>query len=185
MAWGLLTLAGLFGGYALADAPSTHIHDFGLDRFEPLHANRQLHLTNAHAYLRERRFENWPLTLRLGLVAQHARGEITQLTDSLSEQTLDSPGHGLGVSAEARLRVWGGFHLDASAAPMLYDRRFPAGGTHYNGMFQAGPSFSWPMGSGQWTLGARWLHISNGRGLGPDNPSTEGRGLVLRYQLPL
>lgn len=185
MAWGLLTLAGLFGGYTLADAPATRIQEYGLDSFEPLHANRQLHLTNAHAYLREKQLERWPITLRLGLVAQHARGEITQLTDTLSEETLHSPGHGLGISAEARWRVWGGLHLDASAAPMLYDRRFPAGSAHYNGMFQAGPSISWHMGPGQWTLGARWLHISNGRGLGPDNPSTEGRGLVLRYQLPL
>lgn len=185
MAWGLLTLAGLFGGYTLADVPSHRIQEFGLDHFEPLHANRQIDLVNASAYLREKRFEGWPLTLRLGVVAQHARGEITQLSDTLSQQTLDSPGHGLGVSAEARLRVWKGLHLDASATPMLYDRRFPAGGTYYNGMFQAGPSFSWEMGAGRWTLGARWLHISNGRGLGPDNPSTEGRGLVLRYQLPL
>jgi hypothetical protein len=185
MAWGLLTLAGLFGGYALVDTPATHLQEFGLDRFEPLHADRQIHLTNAHAVLREKQTAGGALSLRLGLVAQHARGEITQLTDTLAQQTLDSPGTGLGLSAEARLRLWGGLHLDASAAPMLYDRRFPAGGTHYNGMFQAGPSFSWPMGTGRWTIGARWLHISNGRGLGPDNPSTEGRGLVLRYQLPL
>lgn len=185
MAWGLLTLFGVFGSFALSDAPAHRIREFGLDYYEPLHADRQIHLVNVGVQLREKRLDSLPLSLRIGVLAQHARGEITQLNDSLQPYTLDSPGVGLGVSGEARLRLWSGLHLDASAAPMVYDRRFPAGGDYYNGMFQVGPSFTWKMGDAQWTVGARWMHISNGRCLCARNPSTEGRGLALRVQVPL
>lgn len=73
-----------------------------------------------------------------------------------------------------------------STAVLIYDRPFPAGGDHYNGMFQIGPSFSFTPARGHTlTLGYRWMHVSNGQGLGAHNPAYEGKGVVLRYQMPL
>jgi hypothetical protein len=189
MAWGLITLATLFGAYPLLDSPTRHIREFGLGAFEPLHANRDLRLVNAQAMLLEKEPEGSPLRLRLGITASAARGHIRQGIGN-DAPDLVSNAQGLGVTAEARLRLVSAgplsLNLTLGATPMVHDRGFPAGGTRWNGMFEAGPSLAWrDAAGGHWTVGARWLHLSNGKGLTPENPSYEGRGVALRWQAPL
>jgi lipid A 3-O-deacylase len=195
MALGVLTLAAMFGGYPLMDAPAQRIAEFGVDRLAPTKADRDLDTTDVHLYLRQKQYDPLRLQLRLGATLSRVTGSITQLTGSLEEgtlreETLSSPAWGIGPSAEARFALLRGapasLDLDFSAAVLLYDRDFPAGGKRYNGMFQIGPSLTFALGSGAaFSLGYRWMHVSNGRDLGLDNPAYDARGVTLRYRLAL
>lgn len=191
---GVVTFVTLFGAYPLVDVPAERINEFGVDTFAPIHADRQLHLTNAHAYVLQKDISALRLSLKFGASVSRATGHITQLqgsdSDGLMQQNYDSPAWGIGPSIEAKAAIWTTHSvrltMDLSAAGMLYDRAFPAGGLRYNGVFQIGPSVDFAIGPRQsLSVGARWLHLSNGHGLTPQNPSFEGRGLVVRYQLPL
>lgn len=191
---GVVTFVTLFGAYPLVDVPAERINEVGGDTFAPIHADRQLHLTNAHVYVLRKDISALRLTLKLGASVSRATGHITQLQgsdgDGPMQQDHDSPAWGIGPSIEAKAAIWttpaARLTMDLSAAGMLYDRAFPAGGLHYNGVFQIGPSVEFSIGPRQsLSVGARWLHLSNGHGLTPRNPSFEGRGLVVRYQLPL
>jgi len=192
---GQLFLLGLLGGYTLSDAPPERIAAVEVQAIRPTKADRRLDMTLIDWQFREKR--PWDDRLRLGLGAtlMHASGHIKQLTGSLDDGSLRdvrlaSPGWGLGPSIGASLRAplspGVSLSLDAKGALLLHDRAFPAGGKRYNGMIEGGPSLHWRLdGSSELALGARWLHLSNGQGLGAHNPSYDGRGLSLRYQRPL
>lgn len=185
---GIVTLITLFGGYGLLDAPAIPIREVGVDVFAPLDADRDIHTIQLDAMLREKSLADGRLTLRLGATGSVAAGRI-RVPEAGAFVVRDSDAAGLGLSIEARWRLlsWQGVALNAdlAATPMLYDRPFPAGGTHYGGMFRAGFSMHRAFGDGSTIgLGLRWMHFSNGRGIGPDNPAYEGAGLELRYSHP-
>lgn len=191
---GVLLGLSLFLGYPLADAPAEHIGEVGVEHYSPLHADRQLHLDNAQWLLRQKTLFGGRVRLRLGVDVTRGHGSITQLQagadGKLQEVMLDSPGLGVGPLAEAHLGLLdvGPVHLgfDVGAAVLWFDRGFPAGGLHYDGKYSLGPSVGWSMGSyGRLTVGARWMHLSNGHGLVAENPSFEGRGVTVRWELPL
>jgi hypothetical protein len=189
---GFATLAFLFGGYLMVPAEGRPIREVGVDRMVPTSADRQLRTTSAHLYLREKDHAPLRLGLQLGVTGTRVRGTITQLEGSweggdLRSTTYDSPAWGFGPSVAGRITLLGAgsvrLSADVSASILLYDRRFPAGGERYNGMFQAGPTAAFDLGAGQsLQIGYRWMHVSNGRGPGPDNPAYEGRGVSLRYR---
>lgn len=183
---GLVSLLTLFGGYAVSDAPAEAVQVFGIDRLAPLHADRQIHTSSLQWRGREKSLVDGRVSLRLGATLSRATGHITQ-PGAAGPVLSDSPAWGLGPAVEGRLAVlehagWR-LGLEGSAAVLLYDRRFPAGGDRYNGMFQFGATLGHRLpGGGQIEAGWRWMHVSNGQGLGPQNPSYEARGLSLRWQ---
>lgn len=183
---GILSVIGLFGSYALADAPATRIDEWGLDRMSPIHADRQIRTVDLQWRAREKAWAGGRASLRLGATLSRPTGRIA----TSATPALDSPAWGLGPAVDLRLTLLrrSAWHaaLDGGAAVLLYDRPFPAGGGHYNGMFRLGPSIgaALPAG-GRVELGWAWMHVSNGQGLGPHNPSYEARGWSLRWQLPL
>lgn len=192
---GTLTLIGLFGGFALGDADGPRRDALELQHFRPVHADRSLALSNATWYLDRRTLFDERLQLSLGATVSRATGHIVQLSGdiqdgSLRQQTLPSDAWGIGptvgaslVLAQARTLS---LSLDVAGSLMLYDRDFPAGSSRYNGMLQAGPTLAWQGADArQWSLGARWLHLSNGQGSGAHNPGYDGHGLSLRYERPL
>lgn len=186
---GILWVVSLFGGYALSDAPAMPIDEWGMDRLAPLHANRQIDTTSLQWRAREKVLLDGRASLRLGATVSRATGRIEQVGAD-GAYTLESPAWGVGPAMDGRFTLIerGGWRLtmDASAAVLVYDRRFPAGGYHYNGMLQLGPSIGFAAGSrGHFDAGWRWMHVSNGQGLGPHNPSYEARGLTLRWQAQL
>lgn len=186
---GVLSLVTLFGGYALTDAPPMPLAEFGVDRLAPIHADRQIHTTSLQWRGREKQLADGRVSLRLGATASRATGWIEQLGPG-GGLRMDSPGWGAGPAIDGRLDLLraGAWTLraEASAAVLLYDRRFPAGGDYYNGMFQFGPGLGWRLpGGGEVDLGWRWMHVSNGQGLTPRNPSYEARGLSLRLRMPI
>lgn len=192
---GTLIIGGLFAGYGLLDGPATPIGEIGIDRFaQDVKHDRHINTTNVHLFLREKEWQPLNLKLKLGLTVSRATGSIDQLQGSfengtLRSVTLDSPGWGIGPMAEAQFKLFDvgrlSGSLDATAGVLLYDRKFPAGGDHYNGMGQIGPSLTWRLGDGERasTLSAGWrhMHVSNGQGVNAGNPSYESRGWTLRY----
>lgn len=192
---GIVTFITLFGAYPLVDSPASRINELGIDSYEPLNSDRQLNLTNANVYFLQKELKTIGLTLKLGATLSRATGHITQLeeidgTGFLRSQQYDSPAWGIGPSIEARFKVFESSRarltMDLSASGMLYDREFPAGGLRYNGMFQIGPTMDVTFGKGHTlSVGAKWLHLSNGHGLTPRNPSFEGSGITVRYQIPI
>jgi lipid A 3-O-deacylase len=192
---GIFILASTFGAYPLIDAPHERISELGIDRLEPTKDDRRITTTNLQVYFLQKRYEPLRLKVRLGAMLTRPTGAITQLfgtweEGTLHSETLASSAWGAGPSAEARFELLRGeratLNVDLGTALLLYDRPFPAGGDHYNGMFQLGPSVSFtPAPAHTLTLGYRWVHVSNGQGLGPHNPAYEAKGLTLRYQLAL
>lgn len=142
---GVVTFVTLFGAYPLVDVPAERINEFGVDAFAPIHADRQLHLTNAHAYVLQKDISALRLSLKFGASVSRATGLITQLqgsgSDGLMQQNYDSPAWGIGPTIEAKAAIWATpaarLTMDLSAAGMLYDRAFPAGGLRY-GVGRAG-----------------------------------------------
>lgn len=194
-ALGILTFVTLFTAYPLVDAPAERVSEWGGEVFAPRHANRPLHLANLHGFVAHKEWHalGVPLSMKLGGTLSRATGQIIQLEGdindgSLREQHHDSPAWGVGPSIEAKAALWTTptvrWAMDLMASGMWYDRPFPAGGLRYNGMFQIGPSLEFTLSHQQsLSLGAHWMHLSNGHGLTPKNPSYEGHGLVLRYRL--
>lgn len=186
---GILSVVGLFGGYILAEGPPSPIQEFGIDRLTPIHADRQITTTSLHWRAREKALAPGRAELRLGATVSRATGRIVQPVPG-GLAVLDSPGWGAGPAVDLRLTLlqqpsWQ-LQLHGSAAVLLHDRRFPAGGDRYNGMFRVGPSVAAERpGGARIELGWTWMHVSNGQGLGAHNPSYEARGWSLRWQLPL
>jgi hypothetical protein len=122
-----------------------------------------------------------PVWLLFGVTATSAFGSITQDTDS-GRVTLASSAFGFGPSFGVRfdpLRIGplsvGG---DASGALVLYDKRFPAGGDYYDFAWRVGFSAAVRIDDRiRIIAGVRWMHVSNGQGIGPWNPSYEGFGI--------
>lgn len=189
---GILTVIGATAAYFGTDAPPQPLHEAGVEALAPLHANRDLHTTNLVVHWQRKTLASVPIEFRLGVRVSRVTGQITQLTGSwdagtLAETRLDSPAWGAGPTLEARYALLqrGGWALNLAldTSVLLYDRRFPAGGDRYNGMFQLGPEVAVPLPDGsRVAVSWRWMHVSNGQGLTPRNPSYEARGLVLRWQ---
>lgn len=187
---GVLTIVSLFGAFPLIPGQPERFLEVGVDRLAPTKDDRPLDTLNLQAFLFEKRYAPLRLQLRVGATVTRVTGHIVQLEGSFEEGTLrevrlDSPAWGLGPVAEARFDVWHAgpleLAIDVSTGVMLYDRSFPAGGEHYNGMFQAGPTVRYALGNDyDLSIGYRWMHVSNGRGLGPRNPAYEAKGFALR-----
>lgn len=192
---GQLTLLGLFGGALFVGDPPERISAVEVQHIRPTKPERQVELSNLSYFFATKSLVQDRLDLRLGAAASRARGSIVQLRGSFDEgtlrsETLDSPAWGIGPTVSASLKLLEArpvrLNLDASGSLMAYDRGFPAGGSWYNGMVQAGPSLNVGLGPNRnLTVGARWTHISNGQGLGAHNPSHDGRGVFLRYERAL
>lgn len=97
-----------------------------------------------------------------------------------------------GASASALVRWhalqgrgWSAF-LEFGLGMLATDDAFPAGGTRWNGLRQAGVGVEFEL-TPQLRLGAgvRQQHVSNGRGLVAGNPSWDGQGAYLGLQFDL
>lgn len=192
---GQLVLMGLFGGFALGEDGGPSPNAFELQHFRPTKSERQLELTNANWYFSRRTLFNERLELRLGATVSRATGSIVQTSGKIEDgtfraQTLESAAWGMGptIGASALLTKASNvsLSLEAAGSLMLYDRSFPSGGSRYNGMVQIGPTVAWQASrSGEWRVGARWVHVSNGQGIGAHNPGYDGKGVSVRYERPL
>jgi hypothetical protein len=161
---------------------------------EVLHAtqhDRDLKTIDLHAFVAEKRFDAIPLSLNFGVTLSRVTGSITQLQGdfnqgTLHRETLASSAWGFGPMLQPRFELvhYAGLTLraDLSGGFLWYTHDFPSGGRRYNFMWQAGPTLGFALPSSCLRLSAGyrlWMHVSNGSGLGPSNPSYEGAGPFL------
>ena len=167
-------------------APALEIQ---VDSLHPTKGDRRLETIDVHMLLGEKRFDFLPLAMRFGVTLSRVTGFITQLEGdfnrgTLHEQTIESSAWGFGPVAQQRLRLlrWEAFTLRADLGEGLlwYNHDFPSGGRQYNFMLQAGPTIDYLAGGClRLSIGYRWMHVSNGSGLGPQNPSYGAAGAIL------
>ncbi len=182
----LCTLAMLTAGSAAAAPPVGHgwALEAGAEHLWPTHAARNISTTTLNVLLGRAAFDWCCLVWRAGLSATVASGYILQYEEDFHELRFDDDAIGIGPTGVVRLQTPELAHFvlsfEGSVALILYDRHFPAGGDIYNFMLRAGPSLGYRIDD-YWSVaaGARVMHVSNGQGLTPKNPSYEGRGLTL------
>ena len=182
----LLSLSLLTAGSAKAAAPAQRgwAVELGAEHLWPTKADRQITTTSLDLVVGRAAFDSCCLVWRAGLTATAASGHILQYGEDFREVRLDSDGLGIGPTGIVRLQTPELLRLtlsfEGSVAFIVYDRPFPAGGDWYDFMLRVGPSLGYRIDS-SWSVaaGVRWMHVSNGQGLTPKNPSYEGRGLVL------
>jgi hypothetical protein len=131
-----------------------------------------------------------------GLTSTVAWGWITQFDDQFNDVRFDTQVGGIGPVFALRAEPLrplcfagcAGFSLalDASGALVLYSAHFPPGGDIYNLAWRVGGAIGYSV-TPRWRieLGGRWMHVSNGQGIGAFNPSYEGVGVTLGSQLTL
>ncbi len=131
------------------------------------------------------------LPIYAGLTVTYATGNITQLEGSLESGTFrevryDNSAFGLGPGLLANFRLWDSnkfsIHLAGSGSFIVYNKEFPAGGDHYNFMWRGGPFLKYEIGKSKAIdMGYLWAHVSNGQGIGAQNPSYDAGGIMLRF----
>lgn len=153
--------------------------------------SRNIDTINFNAYFPVKEFKKLNLILYGGLTGTFATGNITQLEGDLNEGTLgevnyETEAFGVGPG------LWVNFcflnmnamsiHLEGSGNLIVYNKKFPAGGDWYNFMWRFGPVLKFPIGiSGGIGIGYNWMHVSNGQGIGPSNPSYDAQGISLHF----
>ncbi len=156
----------------------------GAEHLWPTHADRRIETTSLNVVGGRQMFDTCCFAWRAGLTATSATGYIVQLDDGLHDTRLESNAVGMGPTAILRIQTpelarWV-LSLEGSGAFILYGSRFPAGGDVYNFMWRAGPSLSYRFAE-TWSAGAgaRVMHVSNGQGLTPKNPSYAALGFTV------
>jgi len=163
----------------------------GLEYLKPTNADRQLTSRNLDFFYPMAAVEKINLSVYLGLTATLVTGDISQLIGDLQAGTLqevvyESSATGIGPNILAKVKLFKLERLsgavDAGGAVILYDRDFPAGGSHYNFMWRIGPVFSYAVGrSSSLGISYRWMHVSNGEGVSPENPSYDAKGVGIQF----
>ncbi|QDU65336.1 acyloxyacyl hydrolase [Engelhardtia mirabilis] len=118
---------------------------------------------------------------------------VGELDVGYYDQTLGSGSRtsiGLGLSGLVRWHVlrgrgWSAF-LEGGLGFVASEEAVPSGGSRLNGTRQAGVGVAFDVGE-RWrlTVGVRQEHLSNGGGLGPNNPTWDGFGGYLGLALDL
>lgn len=118
-----------------------------------------------------------------GLTATYARGTIIDwysYTPPFIYHKTSAFGAGPVIHIQKEVFIKGRFSIeaDASGGLILYNKRFPFGGDVYNFMFRGGGLLVYRMND-KFSIqaGYKWMHVSNGKGLGAFNPTYEGTGI--------
>ena len=164
---------------------------YGFAYFVPTDTeSRNIKTINATAYRVLREFKKLNFSFYWSVTGTFATGNIEQSEGEIAngtyrEVTSENTALGIGPGLLANLRVFRigqfSFHLDASGSFILYSRDFPAGGDPYNFMWRAGPTLKCAFGDNMFIgISYQRMHVSNGQGLGPQNPSYDGQGVRLQ-----
>ena len=155
--------------------------DIGLEYMAPYDANRLIRTVSFNAYPCVQFFQKVHLSIGAGITASYAWGNIIQLGQNLQPYTLQTAAFGIGPGILIRFEpvVVGRFSisLDVNEALLLYTSHFPAGGDVYNIMSRLGGAICYRITKrDKISIGARWMHVSNGQGFDQHNPSYPAAG---------
>lgn len=160
-----------------------------VEYYEPTHADRQIRSTFANALIGAEVWRDVGLDVYGGVTFTGATGNIVQSYSGHAiryDGSVDGVGPVLVVRIDPlRARVFS-LAAEASGAVLFYTSHFPPGGDVYN--------FAWRLGGVigvsldarlRLEAGVHWMHVSNGQGIGPFNPSYEGVGGEVGVQMVL
>jgi len=161
--------------------------------FAPTKPGRQIHSVFLDALVGVELWAPLGVSVHGGLTGTVASGYITQWDENFVDVRYDTSVGGAGPMFAIRIEParplcpgdCAGFSLslDFTGALVLYTAHFPPGGDIYNFAWRMGGSLGYAVSPRcRLELGARWMHVSNGQGLGGFNPSYEGAGVTLGSQ---
>jgi len=181
---------GVIGGSEVAHGAVPEI--IAIEYLAPMEKNRDIETVNIDVNYFAARTEPINLSLYFSVTATYAKGSIRQMEGSLQAGTLrearyDNTAFGIGPGLLARFDLFSvgrvSAHLLGSGHLLLYSDEFPAGGDYYNFMWRGGPELAYKIGDTRSIgLSFQWTHVSNGQGLGPQNPSYEAKGVAIRFK---
>lgn len=158
----------------------------GIDYLVPTRYSNPINTVSLHAFFWKRQLKNISILLHTGITTSYAWGYSRQLY-RISPDTLLAIDHktsafGAGPLIQIENVIIKARHfsvlLEASGAFLLYNKVFPYGGDIYNFMTRTGPSFAYKINSRCFLkIGYRWMHVSNGKGHGNQNPFYEAQGV--------
>ena len=157
--------------------------DFEVEYYLPTHAGRQIQSIFSNALFGAQLLRNI-LVLELGVTWTDDWGYIFQHDGLGIDRRYDSRVFGAGpiflVRCEPVHLRWFSLSLDLLGGLVVYSAHFPPGGDIYNFTWRLGGALLFRL-SRRFTLsaGSRWMHASNGQGIGTQNPSYEGVGVFL------
>lgn len=161
-------------------------YEIGAEYFSPMQYTNEIKTITLDGFYWRKYFKKSDVLISVGVTANYAWGYSTQLyplgdTAFLSVNYKTSA-FGIGpifqlaptIVKVKRVSVI----AEANGGILLYDKKFPYGGDYYNFMFRTGPSIVYQINHKySMKIGARWLHVSNGKGSGNQNPYYDAIGL--------
>lgn len=160
--------------------------DPSIEYLTPSHNHRNIQTTSLNLWGGAEFFRKTPLTVCGGITATYAWGTIKQWDDNFQDITYKNQAFGIGPSFLLRFEpfVYKGFSIapEVSLGMIFYTQRFPYGGDIYNFMSRLGGSVNYRINKKYAVnLNGKWMHISNGQGMGEQNPSYEGWGFGVGF----
>ena len=158
----------------------------GADYLSPTRFSNKITTVSTHFFFWKKRFKKISVHIKGGITCTYAWGYSRQwykVADSVwqaFDYETSAFGAGPVLQIEHVVITTGRFSLlaEASAGCILYNTRFPYGGDVYNFMLRTGPSLRYRINASySVTAGYRWMHVSNGQGIGNHNPYYEAQGL--------
>ncbi len=159
----------------------------GVEYLWPVERERQIQTVSFNTFIGKEFFKKIHLSPYGGITATYAWGSIIQTDDTFQEVEYDNAAFGAGPVFMLRFEplVYRGFSLgaDASGGIIFYTSDFPAGGDFYNFMWRIGPTAAWRFNN-KYSINAgfRWMHVSNGQGIGRHNPYYPARGIFFNFR---
>lgn len=137
--------------------------------------SRNLDTTSLH--ILEKISENKGRSVYRGITFTRARGDITRV-----QQPQESSADGIGPVLMVRNEMYHSGKLsvavDMSGGFIVYNKKFPVGGEHYNFMWRIGPQLIYKFSpSSSISIGYMFMHVSNGLQSETRNPSYNAQGI--------
>jgi lipid A 3-O-deacylase len=150
----------------------------------PIHPYRSIQTISGNLLLGV--YRNRHFSIYGGFTATYAWGTIIQWDSNFNNITYKNKALGLGPVFLIRYEIfiYKGLSIspDFSGGIILYSSKFPYGGDIYNFMWRLGGAIHYHINK-MWevNINAKWMHVSNGQGLGPWNPSYEAEGIGIGF----
>ncbi|WP_339810999.1 hypothetical protein [uncultured Imperialibacter sp.] len=158
----------------------------GIEYLTPTHNNRSIQTVTANLFVGREFFEKIRFSVYGGVTTTYAWGTIVQWDDNFNNITYHNNAAGIGPAFQVRFEpfVYNRFSFspDFGGGLIFYSSKFPHGGDIYNFMWRMGGAIHYRVNSTYGVnLTSKWLHVSNGQGLGAHNPSYEAWGVGVAF----
>jgi len=165
-------------------------YEAGAEYLIPTRFSNQIKTTSFHCFFWKKRFKDNYVLVSIGITGTYAWGYSKQykiIPDSFPEaDRYKTSAFGIGpvIQIDPTIIKIKRFAIiaEASGGLLLYSNRFPYGADIYNFMFRTGPSITYQTSKNYFfKIGYRWMHVSNGKGFGNQNPFYEAQGVNISF----